>query len=152
MPDEQIIETKRLCDGCLVGEHKLDQDYVERETREKRIVAAYLNAEGCPFSLRMVVGDGTCCFRVLFEFAVSKLGYDASFAVFVECLQGRLLKRLLRLHARLVKSGIESDSVAQLQRIKQSRNPVRDLQTGAWEYIEAEQVLRGFVQVFFLRR
>ena len=90
--------------------------------------------------------------RAAFVFCLSlpfqSLGTVARSQFFVECLQAQPLKRLLRLHARLVKSGIESDSVAQLQRIKQSRNPERDLQTGAWEYIEAEQVLRGFVQVF----
>ena len=96
----------------------------------------------------MVVGDGTCCFRVLFEFAVSKLGYGRSFAVFCRMLASAALEATAEAAREVGEEGIKSDSAAQLQRIKQSRNPERDLQTGAWEYIEAEQVLRGFVQVF----
>ena len=147
LKDGQVLETWVLCSKCL-EKNELDHDYVARETHEKSVVAAFLNADGCPFVLRRVEPDGTCLFRVLFDFAVGKLGFRGSFAVFCKKLADAALKATAEVGRELGRDGVEAESVKELERLKKSRDPVRHLQRGAWENIEAQQVLRGFVRMF----
>lgn len=62
------------------------------ETHEKGVVASFLNFDGCLFVLRRVEADhSTSLFRVLFDFAAGKLGYERSFPVFCRELAGAAL-------------------------------------------------------------
>jgi hypothetical protein len=139
--DGQVLDTRVWCGGCLV-KGGLDHRHVARETREARIVAAFLNAPGCAFVLRRLQGDGTGWFRVLVDFA-TRLGWKKTFAVFCRRLATAALAATGDAGA-----GAEAKSVAELKRIEQSRNPARDLQNGAWADVGAWPVLRGFVRLF----
>lgn len=137
VPEGQVIETRVLCAQCS-DERGVDRDDVARETREKRAVAAFLNAPGCPFVLQQREGsDGAGCFRLLFEFAAAELAYRRTFPVFCRALAWEALAEAVA----------DSESVAQLRRVEKSRDPARDLQNGAWAHIDLQQVLRGFVRL-----
>lgn len=147
--DNQVIETTVLCGQCLEARaDEIDCDFVARDTNEKQIVANFLNAEGCLYRWRKVVGDGTCCFRLLHEIAVQRLGYAGALAAFCKSLAMEALVATQEAVAELGPDAAEGESVTQLKRIAKSRNPVRDLQNGAWHDIEAQQVLLGFVRMF----
>ena len=152
----------------------MDRDQILLSVREIRAVAEWLNAPECPYVLQKVPEDGVCLFRMLYDFTreccrdglvrlvearkqqtagggrkEKKKNNDDTdnLGSFCKILAAGAVVSTERLQKELGKRAVEQSSRKALKRLAASDDPVALLQEGLWDELEAQHVLRAFVEM-----
>jgi hypothetical protein len=151
---KQLLHVRRYCEACL-EKFDLTHEQVVEGIAELRDIASFLNDPKCPFVLQQVPGDGFCIFHCLEIFARMRLGFKGKRKAFCKILIEAAIREIEQARANGLDdpevvddgngAGVEIEA---LQNLLKSKDIAKKLKEGAWENVEVEYLLLGFVKTF----
>lgn len=147
LPNGNVLETLAYCQDCLIAIGNTVDD-VAISIEEVKAVGRFLNAPNCPFVFEKIAGDGYCCFRILEKAARKSLGWKEDQAKFCRQVAKAAVESAEAAIKEIGADALEGNALQELKKLARHAFPVESIHNGAWKQIEAQHILRGYVNMF----
>lgn len=147
VPPVTEFVTMLYCANCL-PKNDTNVNVIVKSVSEKQAVADFLNQDGCKFTLERVPGDGYCIFRILEDFAKTRLGMAWSSETFCKKLAEAAVRSLEESRKETGDASLDADSMKAFRKLATETGRVGMLKRGLWRDLETQHVLKGYANLF----